>query len=207
MFKVSKVLDAKGQTLIQDPPIARFFFQSTITAWLWLAVRLYVGYDFIDAGWHKFNTAAWMDGSGQGILGFWKNAVAIPAAPAKPLITFEWYRGFLQFMIDTNSAGWFSYVIVFGELAVGVGLILGAFVGLAAAGGLLMNFAFLLAGTTSTNPLLVMLGFLLILAWKNAGYLGLDYFLLPMLGTPWWKPAKATAAAAPPLRTPVAATR
>ena len=78
MFKVEKVIDAKGQTFIQDPPIARFFFQSTVTAWLWLAVRLYVGYDFLDAGWHKFNTAAWMDGSGQGIIGFWKNAVAIP---------------------------------------------------------------------------------------------------------------------------------
>src|SRR5207302_2944708 len=106
----------------------------------------------------------------------------------------------------TNSAGWFSYVIVFGELAVGVGLILGAFVGLAAAGGLLMNFAFLLAGTTSTNPLLVMLGFLLILAWKNAGYIGLDYFLLPMLGTPWWKPGKA-ATVSVPLKTPATATR
>ena len=107
--------------------------------------------------------------------------------------------------MDTNSAGWFSYVIVFGELAVGIGLIVGAFVGLAAAGGLLMNMAFLLAGTTSTNPVLVVLGFLLILAWKNAGYIGLDYFLLPMLGTPWWKPGKAPAIA-PRVGTPVAAT-
>ena len=88
-------------------------------------------------------------------------------------------------MIDTNSAGWFSYVIVFGELAVGLGLILGAFVGLAATGGLMMNLAFLLAGTTSTNPVLAVLGVLLILAWKNAGYFGLDRWLLPMLGTPW----------------------
>jgi thiosulfate dehydrogenase (quinone) large subunit len=98
-------------------------------------------------------------------------------------------------LIDSNSAGWFSYVIVFGELAVGIGLILGAFVGLAAAGGLLMNLAFLLAGTTSTNPVLAMLGVLLILAWKNAGYIGLDRYLLPLLGTPWQQrhvPAQAT---------------
>src|SRR5437660_2014479 len=184
MFKVEKVLDAKGQTLIQDPPIARFFFQSTVAAWLWLAVRLYVGYDFIVAGWHKFNTPAWMDGSGTGILGFWKGALGTTASGA-PVITFDWYRGFLQYLMDTNSAGWFSYVIVFGELAVGVGLILGAFVGLAATGGVLMNMAFLLAGTTSTNPVLAILGVLLILAWKNAGYIGLDRFLLPLLGTPW----------------------
>ena len=205
MFKVEKVLDAKGHTLIQDPPIARFFFQSTVAAWLWLAVRLYVGYDFIIAGWHKFTTPAWMDGSGAGILGFWMGALGTTPAGA-PVITFDWYRSFLQYLVDTNSAGWFSYIIVFGELAVGLGLIVGAFVGLAAAGGLLMNMAFLLAGTTSTNPVLVVLGFLLILAWKNAGYIGLDYFLLPMLGTPWWKPRLAPTVAAP-VRTPVGATR
>ena len=83
--------------------------------------------------------------------------------------------------MDSNSAGWFSYVIVFGELAVGVGLILGAFVGLAAAGGLL------------------------ILAWKNAGCIGLDYFLLPMLGTPWKQSAKAPAVRTP-ISTPAPAT-
>jgi thiosulfate dehydrogenase [quinone] large subunit len=55
---------------------------------------------------------------------------------------------------------------------------------------LLMNMAFLLAGTTSTNPILVILGVLMILAWKNAGYVGLDYFLLPMLGTPWKQKAR-----------------
>src|ERR1700716_953013 len=194
MFKVEKVIDAKGQTLIQDPPIARFLFQSTVAAWLWLAGRLYLRHHILSTRWHKYNTPAWMDGSGTGILGFWKCALGTTPSGA-PVITFDWYRGFLQYLMDTNSAGWFSYVIVFGELAVGIGLIVGAFVGLAATGGLLMNMAFLLAGTTSPNPMLVMLGFLLILAWKNAGYIGLDYFLLPMLGTPWWKPAKATAAA------------
>jgi thiosulfate dehydrogenase [quinone] large subunit len=193
MFKIEKVTDAKGQVFIQDPPIARFLFQGTIISWLWLVVRIYVGYDFLEAGWHKFTDPAWMNGSGQGILGFWTRAVAIPAAPAKPLITFDWYRTFLQFLIDTNSAGWFSYVIVFGELAVGVGLILGAFVGLAAAGGLLMNMAFMLAGTTSTNPVLAILAVLLILAWKNAGYVGLVRFLLPLLGTPWTQPKPAKA--------------
>jgi thiosulfate dehydrogenase [quinone] large subunit len=185
MFKVEKTTTDRGQLLIQDPPVARFLFQSTLASWFWLIVRVYVGYSFLDGGLHKVTDAKWMNGSGEGILGFWQRAVAIPAAPAKPLITFDWYREFLQLLINTNSAGWFSYVIVFGELAVGTALILGAFVGLAAAGGLLMNMAFLLAGTTSTNPVLAILGVLLILAWKNAGYVGLDRYLLPILGTPW----------------------
>jgi len=200
MFKVEKVTDDKGRVWIQDPPIARFFFQSTMAAWLWLVVRVYVGYDFLTAGWHKFTTPAWMDGSGDGIMGFWKGALGTTPSGA-PVITFDWYRGFLQFLVDTNSAGWFSYVIVFGELAVGIGLILGAFTGLAATGGLVMNLAFMLAGTTSTNPVLAILGVLLILAWKNAGYIGVDRYLLPMLGTPWTQtppvPAKAKVTAVP----------
>ena len=205
MFKVEKVTDEKGQIYIQDPPIARFLFQSTKASWLWLIVRLYVGYEFLEAGFHKFTDPAWMNGTGQGILGFWTRAVAIPDAPARPLITFDWYRNFLQVLIDTNSAGWFSYVIVFGELFVGIGLIVGAFVGLAAAGGLLLNLAFLLAGTTSTNPVLAVLGVLLVLAWKNAGYIGLDRYLLPMLGTPWKQKTVAPPVAATPAPpTPVA---
>jgi thiosulfate dehydrogenase [quinone] large subunit len=48
-----------------------------------------------------------------------------------------------------------------------------------------MNMAFMLAGTTSINPVLAILRVLLILACKNAGFIGLDYFLLPLLGRPW----------------------
>jgi thiosulfate dehydrogenase (quinone) large subunit len=184
MFKVEKVTDTQGRVLIQDPPIARFLFQNTTAAWLWLVVRVYVGYDFLTAGSHKLTTSAWTNGSGDGIMGFWKGALGTTPSGA-PVITFDWYRAFIQFLVDTNSAGWFSYVILFGELAVGIGLILGLFTGIAATGGLLMNMAFMLAGTTSTNPVLAIMGVLLILAWKNAGYIGLDRYLLPLLGTPW----------------------
>lgn len=200
MFKVEKVTDDKGRVWIQDPPIAKFFFQGTLASWLWLVVRVYVGYDFLTAGWHKFTTPEWMNGSGQAIIGFWKGALGTTASGA-PVITFDWYRSFIQFLVDTNSAGWFSYVIVFGELAVGIGLILGAFVGLAATGGLILNMAFMLAGTTSTNPVLAILGVLLILAWKNAGYIGLDRYLLPLFGTPWKQtppvPARVNVTAVP----------
>jgi thiosulfate dehydrogenase [quinone] large subunit len=32
---------------------------------------------------------------------------------------------------------------------------------------------------------LIILGTLLVLAWRNAGWIGLDRWLLPMIGTPW----------------------
>jgi thiosulfate dehydrogenase [quinone] large subunit len=173
------------QTL-EDPPIARFLFGNTLTAWVWLVVRLYVGWSWFDAGLHKLTNPAWMS-TGEALKGFWVRAVAIPEAPAKPLIAadYGWFRGFLQFLLDGNHHVWFAKVVVWGEVLVGVGLIVGAFVGVAAAAGAFMNLNFMLAGTASTNPVLFALAILLVLAWKVAGYIGADYVLLQWLGTPW----------------------
>ncbi len=70
-------------------------------------------------------------------------------------------------------------------MAAGLALILGLFTGLAALAGATMNFNFMLAGTASTNPVLFVLAILLILAWKVAGRIGLDRWVLPAVGTPW----------------------
>lgn len=185
MSGVPKVTDERGRILIQDPPIARTLFQSAgVMSVVWLVVRVFVAYQWLDAFWEKFQSSAWMGPSGSAILGFWKSAVAVPANGRAP-ITYDWYRSFLEFLIASNAAPWFSKVIVFGELTVGIALLLGAFVGIAATGGLMMNMAFMLAGSASTNPVLAVLSILLILAWKNAGFIGLDRWLLPMVGTPW----------------------
>jgi thiosulfate dehydrogenase (quinone) large subunit len=183
MFAVKHVTDEKGNVLVQDPPIAQFLFSNTKASVIWLIVRLYIGYQWLDAGWHKFQDPAWME-TGQGILGFWTRALGV-APNGKPVITYDWYRTFIQFLVDSGSHPWFAKLIVFGELAVGLGLIVGALVGVAAFFGALMNMSFLMAGTVSTNPVLFLAGILLILAWKNAGYLGIDRYLLPALGTPW----------------------
>lgn len=168
---------------IQDPPVARFLFTDVRIAWLWLLVRLYIGYEWLDAGWHKIQSTAWM-GDGSALLGFWKSSVAVPAT-GSPKITFDWYRSFLQFLIDANAAPWFGKVVAIGETTVGIALIVGAFVGIAAFFGAFMNFNFMLAGSASSNPVLFFLAVLLMLAWKTAGYWGLDRWLLVKLGTPW----------------------
>lgn len=188
MVQIARNINDRGEVLIPGSPVSRFLFRNRAASWLWLLVRVWVGWKWLSAGWGKLNNPAWMDGSGQAIAGFWQRAVAIPEPPAHPAITYGWYRDFLQFLINTGSSEWFSYVIVFGELAVGLGLILGVFVGLTAAGGLTMNLSYMLAGSASTNPVLAILAILLILAWRNAGYLGLDRYLLPAIGTPWWRP-------------------
>ena len=175
-------------TIVADPPLAQLLFSDRRLAPIWFLIRIYVGFSWLDAGWHKIidtgaKTNYIIDGAG--IYAFWQRIAAVPVAPAKPLIGYDWYRGYIQFMIDSHWEGFFGKLIAFGETAVGLGLILGAFVGIAAVAGAFMNLNFMLAGSVSSNPVLLLLGFLLVLAWKTAGFIGLDRILLPLLGTPW----------------------
>jgi thiosulfate dehydrogenase [quinone] large subunit len=169
---------------MQDPPLARFLFSDIRASAIWLPVRMFVGWQWINSGWGKLGQPAWMD-TGEALRGFWQSAVAVPEG-GRPPITYEWWRSFLQYMLDQQAYTWFAKVIAIGEIAVGLGLITGTLVGVAAFGGSFMNLAFLLSGSASSNPVLLILQLLLVLAWKVAGWIGLDQWLLPLLGTPWY---------------------
>jgi len=188
-------------TQIEEPPIARFFFADTRMAWLWLIVRLYAGYEWLTAGWEKLTGhsiafgsfgqatgSSWVFTShpGAAIKGFVAGALA-QTGGAHPAVQ-GWYGWFLQHLVLPYAAAW-GYAITFGEVLVGIGLILGIFTGIAAFFGAVMNANYLLAGAVSTNPILLILAIFLILAWRIAGYIGGDYFILPALGTPW-KPGR-----------------
>lgn len=179
---------AGGQTIeVEGPAFTRFLFNNTKAGLFWLPVRLFLGFSWLDAGWHKFTDpeGVWVGAAaGTSLRGYWERAAAIPDE-GRPAITYEWYRQFIQLLLDNGAESWFSYLIVFGEIAVGVGLIVGCLTGFAAFFGALMNMSFLLAGSASTNPVLFTLAVGVILAWKVAGYYGVDRWLLPMLGTPW----------------------
>ncbi|PIR86819.1 MAG: DoxX family protein [Candidatus Harrisonbacteria bacterium CG10_big_fil_rev_8_21_14_0_10_49_15] len=171
------------QTHFEDPPITKFFFANSKMAWLWLLVRLYVGYAWLTAGWGKIGSPAWTgDSAGASIEGFVTRALS-KAVGDHPDVT-GWYAWFLEAVVNPNASAW-AHAVAYGEFLVGVGLILGALTGIAAFFGLVMNLSFLLAGTVSSNPVLFTLAILLVLAWKVAGYYGVDNYLLPALGTPW----------------------
>lgn len=169
---------------IQNPPLARFLFDSPSSAWIWLIARVYLGWQWLEAGLGKVSNPAWMSG-GTALRGFWERAVAIPAAPAKPAITYGWYRSFLVTLIEGGHYSWFAKLIAIGEVVIGICLIVGLFTGIFAFLGSFLNFNFMLAGTTSTNPVLFAIATFLVMAWKVAGYWGADRYLLGALGTPW----------------------
>jgi thiosulfate dehydrogenase [quinone] large subunit len=166
---------------ITDSPIARFLFSDPRMGWVWLPLRVWLGYQWLNSGWGKFTNPAWI-GDGSALKSFFERAVVMEP---RPVASFDWYRSFLQIMLDTGAYTWFAKIVLFGELAVGLALVLGAFTGIAAFFGGFLNLNFGLAGTASTNPLLFVVATWLVLAWKTAGWIGLDRWLLRWLGTPW----------------------
>ena len=185
------VTTRKGE-VVQDPPFLQKVTSHPLAALLWLPLRIWLGYQWFDAGLHKVADPKWVQ-TGEALLGYWTRAVAIPEAPARPAISFEWYRAFIQGMLDAQAYTWFAKLVAYGELLIGVALILGAFTGIAAFFGGFMNWNFMMAGSASTNPLLFVIAVGLILAWKVSGYIGADFVLLRFLGTPWHgKPVKET---------------
>jgi thiosulfate dehydrogenase [quinone] large subunit len=178
---------ARTPAELAEPPFARFLFADTrVMPWIWLIVRLYLGYEWLTSGRAKLSgpgSAAWVgDKAGSAIVGF-ANGALNKTSGDHPDVT-GWYATFLRDLVIPNAAV-FGRLVAVGESLVGVDLVLGALTGIAAFFGILMNANYLLAGTVSSNPILIILGTLVVLAWRNAGWIGLDRFLLPALGTPW----------------------
>ncbi len=169
--------------LLENPPWVSSLFSSTDWSWLWLMVRLWLGVKWLDAGWHKISQEAWT-GGGLAVKGYWERAVAVPEQ-GRPPIAYDWYREFLDFLLNNELYSLFGNLVAYGELLVGIALILGAFTGIAAFFGAVMNWNFMLAGTASTNPILGIVAIGVIVAWKTAGWWGIDRVLLPYLGAPW----------------------
>lgn len=177
-----------SKTYIADPPLAKLFFAGPFLSWLWLLFRLYVGWEWLLAGYEKITSPVWVGAkAGVALSGFLQGALQKTTGPHPDVSS--WYGQFLQSAVIHNSA-FFSYVVSFGELFVGIALILGLFTGVAAFFGAFMNMNYLFAGTVSINPIMFLAELFLILAWRVAGWYGLDRFLLPFVGTPW-QPGKA----------------
>ncbi len=151
-------------------------FTEKWAAWFFLPLRLWLGWQWIEAGWHKIVSPAWMV-TGTALQGYWTKAVVVNAS-GSGAISYDWYRSFIQFLLDSHSNVWFAKFVALGELAVGVALILGVFVGVSAFFGGLMNWNYMMAGTASTNPMLFVISIILMLGWRVAGYIGADYYLL-----------------------------
>ncbi|MDP9222362.1 MAG: DoxX family protein [Actinomycetota bacterium] len=169
----------------EEPRIARWLFASRPAAVIWLIARVYLGYEWLKAGWDKVfgpGSAAWMK-SGVAVKGFSQFAATQLTKGDHPAVAYGWYKWFLN-LIANGQYHWVAKVVAVGELALGIMLILGIFTGVAALFGATLNFSYVFAGSAGVNPLFILISIALILAWRVAGYYGADRYLLPLLGTP-----------------------
>jgi thiosulfate dehydrogenase [quinone] large subunit len=171
-----------GRIEIPEPNLARFLLADTRMAPFWFVVRVYLGYLWFMEGIGKVTEGRWIgQGAGTAVKGFAQGAMA-QTTGEHPQVT-QWYAWFLENVVIPNAA-LFSYLVTFGEILVGLALILGLFTGIAAFFGAFMNASFIFAGTAGANPLMFILAILVIFAWRVAGYWGLDRWALPAIGVP-----------------------
>lgn len=172
---------------IPEPYFSRSLFSDTKLAWIWLPLRLYIGWEWLTAGWEKIFNPVWVGPkAGVAINGFLTKALE-KTGGAHPDVQ-GWYAAFIQNVALPNDV-LFSHLVSFGEVAVGLGLILGLLTPLAIFFGMVMNFNYLFAGTVSTNPILLLGQIPLLMAWKVAGWYGFDRFLLSPKA--FWRSKKA----------------
>lgn len=211
---------ASAPVYIEEPAFSKWLFGSSSAAWIWLVARLWLGWEWLQAGWSKLfggnitwkvwdwgdpaygltgngnigwvrsGTVAAEDGTqrtlqvGDAVAGFARGALERGTAGDHPDIAYSWYVNWLEWLRDTGHT-FFGPLVAIGEVVIGICLILGLFTGIMAFLGAILNFSFVFAGSAGVNPAMILVSGLLILAWRNAGWYGLDRFVLPKLGTPW----------------------
>ncbi len=148
-----------------------FIRNNKIVAGVLAFIRVYIGYQWLTAGWGK--AMGGFDASG-----FIQGAIA-NAGGENPTVQ-AWWGAFLE-AVALPNAGMFSFMVAWGEVLVGLALILGIFTNFAALMGLTMNFAFLFSGTVSTNAQMVVLTMFVLVAGYNAGRYGLDRWIIPFI--------------------------
>jgi thiosulfate dehydrogenase [quinone] large subunit len=163
---------------------ADWLYRSSAASVLWLVARLWLGYGWLNAGYQKLwgsEKATFWYGGGTGVKGFATAGVAGSTAGKGAGASYGWWAAFLHDFVIPN-ASWIAKLVTVSELAIGVLLILGLFTGAAAVAGLSLNLIYLFTGSAGVNPAYAIVAVFLILAWRNAGFLGLDRYALSMAG-------------------------
>src|SRR3954451_14530448 len=153
--------------------VVNWLRENKVAAGILTVLRLYIGYSWITAGYHKL--AGGFDASG-----FLKGAIANPVKGPDGSVVYGWYIDFLQHFALPN-VDIFNTIVPLGEFLVGLGLLLGCLTTAAMFFGLVMNFSFFLAGTVSHIPTDLFLGAIILFSGYNAGRIGLDRWVVPFI--------------------------
>ncbi len=144
---------------------------------LWLVLRLWIGYEWLHAGFEKMTDpkGVWIGANaGKALGGFFAGAIKKSAGDHPAVL--GWYAGFLK-NVATPAIPLFTYLVPIGEFVVGVALITGTLTLVGAFFGAFMNLNFMMAGSSGVNPEYFVVALLLLAAGANAGRYGVDGLL------------------------------
>jgi thiosulfate dehydrogenase [quinone] large subunit len=146
--------------------VVKWLRESNVSAIILSLFRLYLGYTFFTHGLQKVT-------GGFDASGFLQGAIKNPGVEG-------WWASFLQGVALPNIS-LFNVLVPWGEVLVGLGLIVGCLTTVAAFFGIVMNFSFLFSGVANPNALFVLLTVFILVAGANAGKYGLDRWVLPSI--------------------------
>jgi thiosulfate dehydrogenase [quinone] large subunit len=150
----------------------KFLRENDYASYMLTILRVYIGWQWLSAGWGKI-TSGKFDASG-----FLTSAIG-KATGERPAVQ-SWWADFLGGIALPNVT-MFNILVPWGEFLVGLGLILGSFTTFAALMGVTMNFSYMFSGAVSSNPQMIIIEIILLVAALNAGKIGMDRWLIPFL--------------------------
>ncbi len=151
-------------------PIANQFQFKHLTRWVLLPLRLFLGITFIYAGLQKLTDPQFLNPAAHGYIGKQINAFAT----GSPL---HWFL----VQVAVPHATLFGILVALGELAIGIGTILGLLFRPAAFFGMLISLMFFLSATWHVYPYFYGSDIVFVFSWLTLLLAGPQYTGLPSL--------------------------
>jgi len=148
------------------PGFVGWLRESKIASVAWLAVRVWVGIMWIQAGVAKVwgaENPAFLHNNGAGVAGFAGHGAA----------AYSWWGSFLHSFVVPN-ASWIAVIVAFGELAIGLGLAFGFLTRIAAIASLALLFTYIMSGTASVCGFYALCAIIVLATWRTSTWIGVD---------------------------------
>lgn len=149
-----------------SPGVLSWLRESKLASVAWLAVRVWVGIMWIQAGVAKVwgaENPAFMHNNGAGVAGFAGHGTA----------AYSWWASFMHSFVVPN-ASWIAVLVAFGELAIGLGLAFGFLTRTAALASLALLFTYVMSGTASVCAFYALCALIVLYTWRTSTWIGVD---------------------------------
>lgn len=150
-------------------------FTNRFASPLWLGLRLYLAWIWLQFGWGKIN-AGWLtsDPMGTSMKHIAEGRLQVP---------FEFFRSFCAALLDAGLSPLLSHSMPFLELAVALSFLTGVLVIPAAIGAILLLASFILGGigTLAFDGRMIVMHLVMLPAYRIAGAIGFEPLLKRIL--------------------------